>query len=84
MKGRLNRALWMLILFDVAALFGVLLLAFYGGQRAHTAAGITDLSGLNTYVMVAVVVSLAAGLVTWIAITNKVMAPVKHLSAEFH
>src|SRR5579864_8988692 len=80
MKGRLNRALWMLILFDIAALFGVLLLAFYGGQRAHTAAGITDVSGLNTYVIVAAVVALAAGVVTWIGIANKVMAPVKHLA----
>ena len=80
MKGRLNRALWLLILFDVAALMAVLLLAFYGGQKAHTAAGLTDLSGLNIYIFAAVMVSLGASLVNWIAISNRVLGPVKHLA----
>jgi twitching motility protein PilJ len=80
MKGRLNRALWLLILFDVTALAAVLLLAFYGGQRAHTAAGLTDLSGLNVYVWAAVMVCVAASVVNWIAIANKVLAPIKQLS----
>jgi methyl-accepting chemotaxis protein len=80
MKGRLNRALWLLILFDITALAAVLLLAFYGGQRAHTAAGLTDLSGLNIYVWAAVMVCVGASVVNWIAISNKVLAPVKQLS----
>jgi twitching motility protein PilJ len=80
MKGRLNRALWLLILFDVTALIAVLLLAFYGGQKAHTAAGLTDLSGLNIYIFAAVMVSLGASLVNWIAISNRVIGPVKHLA----
>src|SRR5690242_3520177 len=80
MKGRLNRALWLLILFDIAALIAVLLLAFYGGQRAHTAAGLTDLSGLNIYIFAAVMVSLGASLVNWIAISNRVLVPIKRLA----
>lgn len=80
MKGRLNRALWLLILFDVTALIAVLLLAFYGGQKAHTAAGLTDLSGLNIYIFAAVMVSLGASLVNWIAISNRVLVPIKRLA----
>lgn len=80
MKGRLNRALWLLILFDITALAAVLLLAFYGGQKAHTAAGLTDLSGLNLSVWAAVMVCVATSVVNWIAISNKVLAPVKQLS----
>jgi twitching motility protein PilJ len=79
MKGRLNRALQMLILGDVAALMLVLLLAFHGGQVAHTAAGITDLSGLNIYVFLAFFVCLVVASALYIVIANKVMAPVKHL-----
>ncbi len=66
MKGRLHSALWLLVAFDVAALFAVMLLAFYGGQRAHTAAGLTDVSGLNILVFLAFVVVLGASLFTWI------------------
>jgi len=79
MKGRLNRALWTLILFDIAALFAVLLLAFYGGQHVKPTAGITDLSDLNTYVWVAFVICLGASIFTWISIANRVVAPVKQL-----
>jgi methyl-accepting chemotaxis protein len=80
MKGRLIRALWLLVAFDVAVLFAVFLLAFYGGQRAHTAAGIGDVSGLNTLVFVGFFLCLAAGFTTWIAIANRVVAPVKRLA----
>jgi len=79
MKGRLNSALWLLVAFDVAAFFAVLLLAFYGGQRAHTAAGITDLSGLNPQVLAAFLVCLAASAVTWVVVGNRVVAPVQKL-----
>ena len=80
MKGRLSRSLWMLILFDIAALFAVLLLAFHGGQRAYTAAGITDWSGLNTYTLFGGLLCFGAGIVTCIAINNRVMAPVSRLA----
>ncbi len=80
MKGRLQSALWLLVAFDAAALFAVMLLAFYGGQRAHTAAGITDVSGLNTLVFFAFIVWLGASLVTWITVANRVIAPVRNLT----
>ncbi len=76
MKGRLSLALWLLVVIDAVAFFGVFLLAFYGGQQAHSAANIADLSGLNSFV-----VCLAASLITWIAIANRVVAPVKQLAA---
>src|SRR5262249_52076068 len=79
MKGRLGSTLWLLVGFDVAALFVVMLLAFYGGQRAHTAAGITDFSGLNMFVLLAVVLWLAASMVTWVVIANRIVAPVSNL-----
>src|SRR5258708_2294073 len=81
MKGRLSRALWLLVTFDVLAFFGVFVLAFYGGQRAHTAASVIDFSGLNILVFAGFVVCLAASLITWIAIANRVVAPVKQLAA---
>src|SRR5262249_46128448 len=81
MKGRLGSTLWLLVAFDVAALFAVMLLAFYGGQRAHTAAGITDFSGLNGFVLGAVVVWLTASAVTFLAIANRVIEPVKSLTS---
>jgi len=80
MKGRLNKALWLLIMFDVAALFAVLLFAFYGGAQVGTGASITDLNRLNIRVFVAFVICLGASLVTWIAIANRVVAPVKQLT----
>ncbi|HEV3038376.1 MAG TPA: methyl-accepting chemotaxis protein [Candidatus Angelobacter sp.] len=80
MKGRLNKALWLLIVFDVAALFAVLLFAFYGGAQVGTGASITDLNRLNIRVFVAFMICLGASLVTWIAIANKVVAPVKQLT----
>ena len=81
MKGRLSRALWLLVAFDVLAFFGVFVLAFYGGQRAHTAASVIDFSGLNILVFAGFIVCLAASLITWIAIANRVVAPVKQLAA---
>jgi len=48
MKGRLSRALWLLVAFDVVALFTVFVLAFYGGQKASNAAGIFSSSGATT------------------------------------
>src|SRR5258708_14607063 len=82
MKGRLSRALWLLVAFDVVALFAVFVLAFYGGQKAHTAAGIFDFSGLNTLLVVGFVVCLVASAATLFTLANKVIAPVKDL-AEF-
>jgi twitching motility protein PilJ len=70
----------MLVAFDAAALFTVMLLAFYGGQKAHTAAGLTDVSGLNIQVFLAFCLVLGASLLTWVIITNRVIAPVKNLT----
>src|SRR5260370_25610844 len=81
MKGRLSLALWLLVVIDAVAFFGVFLLAFYGGQQAHSAANIADLSGLNKWVWGGFIVCLAASLITWIAIANRVVAPVKQLAA---
>jgi methyl-accepting chemotaxis protein len=80
MKGRLSRALWLLVAFNVVALFTVFALAFYGGQKAHTAAGIFDTSGLNNWVLGGLFVCLAASAVTLFALANRVIAPVKHLT----
>src|SRR5882672_5601448 len=80
MKGRLKSALWLFVSLDVVALFAVMLLAFYGGQRAHTAAGITDVSGLNLLVLLAFVLCVGAGFGTWVMIANRVLEPVKRLS----
>jgi methyl-accepting chemotaxis protein len=81
MKGRLGTRLWWLVLGDATAFFVVFLLAFKGGQQAHTAAGITDVSGLNGYVVIAGFLALVASVVTWIMITNGVVAPVKNLAS---
>src|SRR5260370_29770169 len=80
MKGRLSSRLWILVGFDVVAMFAVLLLAFHGGQRAQTAAGLTDISGLNILVFLAFIVWLGASLYTWITIANRVVAPVRNLT----
>ncbi|HET6842482.1 MAG TPA: methyl-accepting chemotaxis protein [Candidatus Angelobacter sp.] len=80
MKGRLSRAIWLLVAFDVAALFGAFVLAFYGGQKAHTAQGLSDASGLNGMVLAGAFLCLVASLITWIVLANKVVAPVKHLA----
>ena len=80
MKGRLHSALWLLVGGDALALFAVMVLAFNGGQRAPTAAGITDFSGLNGYVLAALLVCLAASAVTFFAIANRVIAPVRSLT----
>src|SRR5258708_14058153 len=81
MKGRLSRALWLLVVMDAVAFFGVFLLAFYGGQQAHSAANIADLSGLNKWVWGGFVLCLAASFATWIVIANRVVAPVNQLAA---
>src|SRR5258708_33574200 len=81
MKGRLSRALWLLVVMDAVAFFGVFLLAFYGGQQAHSAANIADLSGLNKWVWGGVVLCLAASFATWIVIANRGGAPGKQLAA---
>src|SRR6266481_6040442 len=80
MKGRLSRAIWLLVAFDVAALFGAFVLAFYGGQKAHTAQGLSDASGLNGMVLAGAFLCLVASLITWIVLANKVVAPVKQLA----
>jgi twitching motility protein PilJ len=80
MKGRLQSALWWLVGIDGVAIFAVMWLAFHGGQQAHTAAGLADFSGLNGYTLGAIIVWLGASLVTFIAIANKVIAPVRNLS----
>ena len=81
MKGRLYSALWMLVWIDVAALFTVMWLAFHGGQQAHTAAGLADLSGLNGFTLGAIIVCLGASVVTFFAIANRVIAPVQSLAS---
>jgi twitching motility protein PilJ len=81
MKGRLYSALWMLVWIDVAALFTVMWLAFHGGQQAHTAAGLADLSGLNAFTLGAIIVCLGASVVTFFAIANRVIAPVQSLAS---
>jgi len=79
MKGRLNQTLWLLVVGNVMALFAVFLLAFYGGQHAHTAAGITDWSGLNLQVWVAFFIAFAASMAILVIIANRVIAPVRTL-----
>src|SRR5215467_2431407 len=79
MKGRLGSTLFLLIVFDAAAFLTVFLLAFKGGQQAHTAAGITDVSGLNLSILFAVIIWLGASVWTWITIANRVVAPVRSL-----
>src|SRR5258708_36504340 len=81
MKGRLSRALWLLVVMDAVAFFGVFLLAFYGGQQAHSAANIADLRGLNKWGGGGFVLCLAASFATWIVIANRVGAPVKQPAA---
>src|SRR5258708_39683947 len=81
MKGRLSRALWLLVVIDAVAFFGVFLLAFYGGQQAHSAANIADLSGLNKWVWGGLVLWLAASFANWMVIANPVGAPGKQLAA---
>ena len=80
MKGRLNKALWGLILGDVAALFAVFILAVSGGAQAGSSFSFGDLSHWNIRVLVAIVICLGAGLFTWIYIANRVVAPVKQLA----
>src|SRR5438105_6813157 len=82
MKGRLNKSLWFLILFDTAALFAVFGFAFNGGQHTATVNRITDLSSLNLSVLAAFMICLGASIFTWIVLTNRVIAPVNKL-AEF-
>jgi methyl-accepting chemotaxis protein len=81
MKGRLSSTLMVFVVgANAAALFAVWMLSFYGGQKAHTAAGLTDISGLNISVFVAFMLVPIASLGTWVLITNRVVAPVKKLT----
>ncbi|MBZ5522133.1 MAG: HAMP domain-containing protein [Acidobacteriia bacterium] len=83
MKGRLNSALWTVVGVDAAALFTVLLLAYHAGKNSN-GAGITEVGNIGNaggfWVVIAVVICLAASMFTFIRVANRVLAPVKQLS----
>jgi twitching motility protein PilJ len=83
MKGRLNSALWTVVIVDAVALFTVLLLAYYAGANSNHA-GITDIGnipgGAGVKLLLAAVISMAAAGYTFVTIANRVLAPVKQLS----
>ena len=83
MKGRLNKALLTLVTVQFIALFVVLFLAYYAGagSNGQSLGNFGSLPGpAGIKLLFAVVLCLGAGLVTWFMLSNRVMAPVKHLA----
>ena len=83
MKGRLNRALWTLVMIQVIALFAVLFLAYSagansGGLSIGNFGSLPRSSGYGLWG--AFVICLAVAALTILKIGNRVLAPVKHLS----
>ena len=86
MKGRLNKALLTLVTVQFIALFVVLFLAYYAGagSNGQSLGNFGSLPGpAGIKLLFAVVLCLGAGLVTWFMLSNRVMAPVKHLADFF-
>ena len=86
MKGRLNRALLMMIVVLFAALFAVLYFAYNAGAGSIEGAkgrSLSEFASLPGHagmpLLVAFVICLAAGLGVWFMLANRVMAPVKTL-----
>ncbi|HEV2987362.1 MAG TPA: methyl-accepting chemotaxis protein [Candidatus Angelobacter sp.] len=85
MKGRLNKALLMMISVLFIALFAVLYFAYNAGA-ASGGRPLSDFGGLPGHAGVsllgAFVICLGAGMFVWFVLSSRVMAPVKTL-AEF-
>ena len=83
MKGRLNRALWVLVAFQAIALFAVLFLAYSAGANSGglSIGNFGSLPRTSGYALLgAFVICLATASFTIFKINNRVMAPVKHLA----
>src|SRR5215813_10857789 len=81
MKGRLNRALWTLVMIQVIALFAVLFLAYSagansGGLSIGNFGSLPRSSGYGLWG--AFVICLAVAALTSFRIPNRAPAPVKH------
>ena len=82
MKGRLNKALLWVVALLFAALFAVLYFAYNAGvsSQGHPLSdfgGLPGRSGMS--LLFAFVICLAAGVVLWFVLSNRVMAPVRAL-----
>jgi methyl-accepting chemotaxis protein len=85
MKGRLNRALWVLVVCQIVALFAVLFLAYSAGRSSGglSIANFGSLpQGSGIPLWAAFGICLVAAVFTIFKIANGVIAPVQHL-AEF-
>ena len=82
MKGRLNSAIYMIVLVDVVVLFTVLFLAYSAGQVSPKA-GILEFGNQDAStgmkVVIGVVLCLGASFFTWVMLSNRVLAPVRKL-----
>ncbi|HEY6971580.1 MAG TPA: methyl-accepting chemotaxis protein [Candidatus Angelobacter sp.] len=83
MKGRLNRALWVLVVFQIIALFAVLFLAYSAGRNSG-GLSIGNFGSLPQHagyaLWAAFAICLVAAVVTIFKIANGVIAPVHHLT----
>ena len=83
MKGRLSNTIWMLVLWNFAALFIVLGLGFGAGARANSAAPF-DLAALPstaaTELLAGVVLALVTGILCLRLLSSRVLEPVKELT----
>ena len=83
MKGRLNRALWVLVVFQIVALFAVLFLAYSAGRNSG-GLSIGNFGSLPQHagyaLWAAFAICLVAAVITIFKIANGVIAPVHHLA----
>ncbi|HUQ49679.1 MAG TPA: methyl-accepting chemotaxis protein [Terriglobales bacterium] len=83
MKGRLGSTIWLLVIFNAVALFGVLFLAYSAGQHsgglglsgAFSAPGNTPL-----FLLIGIVVALGMSALLAIMLGNKILKPMKELA----
>src|SRR5579863_9304426 len=83
MKGRLNQALWTMVIFQVVALFVVLFLAYSAGENSGglSIGNFGSLSRSSGFALLAsFVICLGTAAYTVFKINNRIMVPVKHLS----
>ena len=82
MKGRLSTTIWMLVLFNVIALFLVLVLAYSAGSRSG-GAPMSDIGALlhnaGTQVMMTMLVMAGITLLLATLLSNRVLKPVNDL-----
>src|SRR5262249_19034228 len=83
MKGRLNRALWALVVFQIVALFAVLFLAYSAGRNANGLSignfgSLPQASGIPLWA--AFGICLVTSVIMIFKIANGVIAPVNHLT----